>query len=330
MAPVWRRGAGHASISGSARRAPESDGSVLGRALLWASESRRLQRFVSKSKLSRPVVRRFVAGDRLDDAVAAIRELNARGIGGILDLLGEGVADPAGAEQATQEYARSIEAIVESGIDTTVSIKLTQLGMAFDEDQCLSHVKALAQATADAGTLLEIDMEQVEYVDATLRVFRALREEHEGVRLAIQSYLRRTQADLEAMADLKPRIRLVKGAYSEDPAVAFQSKAEIDAEYRRLAEWLFGKGQDPGIASHDGALIDHAQQTAERTGAGKQGFEYQFLYGVRRDLQDQLVREGYRVRVYVPFGAAWYHYLMRRMAEHPANLKFFLRAVVGR
>ena len=302
---------------------------MLGRVLLWASESARLQRFISRSRVSQPVVKRFVAGDRLEDALTAIRELNGLGIGGILDLLGEGVTDPAGAQAAADEYLTSIQRLPEEGLDTTISVKPTQLGLAFDLDACLAHLRRLAAAARDANTTLEIDIEQVEYVGDTVTLFRRLREDYDDVRLALQTYLRRTPEDLNAMADLKPKVRLVKGAYSEAPEVAFQTRREIDAEYRVLTDWLFDHGSDPGIATHDDRLIEHAKRAAERSGVGKAGFEFQMLYGIRRDLQEALVAEGYRVRVYVPFGSAWYPYLMRRMAERPANLRFFMRALVG-
>lgn len=302
---------------------------MLGRAMLWLADKPSVQSLVTQGRLARPVVERFVAGDTLEDAVRAIEELNAKGVGGILDLLGEGVSSSDDAEAAAGEYRESIQRIPQAGLDTTISIKLTQLGLAFEEETCVARVKALATACHEAGTTLEIDMEQSDFVDATLRVYRAVREEHQDVRLAMQSYLRRTHADLEAMRDLRPKVRLVKGAYAEPPELAFQRRREIDDEYRRLTEWLFAHGTDPGIATHDGALLEHAQATAERTGAGKKGFEVQMLYGVRRELQEQLARDGYRIRTYVPFGAAWYPYLMRRMAERPGNLAFVLRAMLG-
>jgi proline dehydrogenase len=302
---------------------------LLGRALLWAADKPRIERWVTEGKLTRKVVKRFVAGDTLEDAIKAIKDLNESGIGGILDLLGEGVSDPAGATEAAEQYRSSIRRIEETGIDTTVSLKPTQLGLAFDKDTCIEHFRALAVDAQRIGVRLEIDMEQIEYVSDTLDVHRAVRAGYEDVRLAIQAYLRRTASDLESLRDLKPKIRLVKGAYSEDEAVAYQRKKEIEQQYLRLTDWLFENGTDPGIATHDSKLIDHAREVAERTGAGKQGFEIQMLYGIRRDLQAKLADDGFRVRVYVPFGSAWYPYLMRRMAERPANLRFFLRALAS-
>jgi proline dehydrogenase len=301
---------------------------VFGKALLWASEKQRIQRFVTEGKLTREVVERFVAGDELEDAIRVIKELNTKGIGGILDLLGEGVTDPEGAQSAADEYMRSIKRIEETGIDTTVSVKLTQLGLAFDKGRCIDHLRLLAAEAQAVGTLVEIDMEQVEYVTDTIEVYRALRADFPQLRLAIQAYLRRTLADLESLKDIPPRIRLVKGAYSEPPEAAFQKAKEIDGQYRYLTDWLFAHGEDPGIATHDSDLILHAKDIAQQMQKPINCFEIQMLYGIRRDLQQQLADQGYRVRVYVPFGSAWYPYLMRRMAERPANLRFFLRAVV--
>lgn len=297
---------------------------------LWASEKPRIQRFVTEGKLTRSVVQRFVAGDRLTDAIEAIKQLNAKNIGGILDLLGEGVMDPAGAKAAFEEHLASIKEIETTGVDTTVSVKLTQLGLAFDQASCLDYIRTLATDAQAVGSSIEIDMEQSGYVSATLEVFKAVRREFPETRLAIQAYLRRTAVDLEDLAsEMPPRIRLVKGAYSEPPEDAFQKRSEIDAQFKYLTDWLFSKGSDPAIASHDGALIEHAKKAASRAGGGVKSFEIQMLYGIRRDLQEQLAEQGHRVNVYVPFGSAWYPYLMRRIAERPANLRFFLRAMAG-
>ena len=303
---------------------------VLGRMLLWASEKERIQRLVTEGRMTRNVVKRFVAGDNLEDAIEVIKDLNGRGIGGILDLLGEGVSDPTGAQAAADEYLASIKRIEETGVDTTVSVKLTQLGLAFDKGACIDHLRRLAAEAQAVGTYIEIDMEQSDYVRDTIDVYRLLDADFPDLRLAMQAYLRRTPVDLETMTALKPKIRLVKGAYAEADGVAFQKRAEIDAQYRFLIDWLFERGTDPGIATHDHRLIAHAQRTARAMNLEKDSFEIQMLYGIRRDLQERLAQEGHRVRVYVPFGSAWYPYLMRRMAERPANLRFFLRAVSGK
>lgn len=301
---------------------------LLSRALLWASEKPRVQKMITQGRLTRPVVARFVAGDDLEDAVHAIKELNSKNIGGILDLLGEGVTDPTGARAAADEYLGSIKRIEETGIDTTVSVKLTQLGLAFDKGACIDHLRRLAAEAHAIGTFVEIDMEQSEYVLDTIDVYRILHTDFPDLRLAMQAYLRRTPVDLETMVALKPKVRLVKGAYGEPDHVAFQKNSEIESQYRFLTTWLLEKGTDPAIATHDDKLIMHAKHTARALGLDKHALEVQLLYGIRRELQEQLARDGYRVRVYVPFGSAWYPYLMRRMAERPANLRFFLRALV--
>ena len=302
---------------------------MLGRTFLWAAEKPAIQRLVMHGDLARPIVDRFVAGNDVDDAVAVINQLNTRGIGGILDLLGEGVTDPSGVQAAADDYLAAIKRIQETGLDTLVSVKLTQLGLAFDKGACIDHLRRLAAEAQAAGTSVEVDMEQSDYVSDTLEVFRILQPDFPELRVAMQAYLRRSPLDLEAMRELRPRIRLVKGAYVEPFEIALQKRKEISAQYAFLTEWLFRNATDPGIATHDHKLIEHARRTAERTGAGLQGFEIQMLYGVRRDLQEQLARQGHRVRVYVPYGSAWYPYLARRIGERPANLRFFLRALAG-
>lgn len=301
---------------------------MVSRSLLWASERPSVERFVTGSRLTRPAVERFVAGYDLDDAVEAIRQLNSKGIEGILDLLGEGVSDAAGAESAAGDYLTAIKRIEETGVRTTVSVKLTQLGLGFDKGACIDHLRRLAAEAAAVQTSVEVDMEQSSFVADTLDVYRVLQPDYPDMRVAMQACLRRTPVDLETMSALKPRVRLVKGAYAEPEEVAFQNRKEVDRQYAFLVDWLFERGCDPAIASHDGKLLEHAKRAAASSGAGREGFEIQMLYGIRRELQEQLAREGHRVKVYVPFGSAWYPYLMRRLAERPANLLFFLRALV--
>lgn len=283
---------------------------------------------MTKSKLTEGIVNRFIAGDDLEDALAAIRVLNTKGIGGILDLLGEGVTDPEGAQSASDDYLRAIKRVEETGVDTTISVKPTQLGLSFDKGQCIDHLRRIAAEAAAIDMRVEIDVEQSQFVLDTLDVFRILQADYPDMRQAIQAYLRRTPVDLETFSGVKPRIRLVKGAYAEPDQIAFQKKSEIDNQFRFLIDWLFEKGTDPAIATHDSKLIDYARFAAVRTGADKKDFEIQMLYGVRTKLQEELVGHGYRVRTYVPYGSAWYPYLMRRIAERPANLLFFLRTLV--
>lgn len=301
---------------------------MLGNALLWAAEQPRVMRLITDSKLTRPVVDRFVAGDSLEDAIEAIKDLNAHGIGGILDFLGEGVSDGAAAQAAADDYLTAVNRIVATGLDTTVSVKLTQLGLAFDKGACIDHLRRLAAEAQAVEARVEIDMEQSEFVSDTIEIYKLLKVDFPELRLAMQVYMRRTPVDLQAMAGERPRVRLVKGAYAEPGSLALQKKDEIESQYEFLTDWLFDRGDDPAIATHDSRLIDHARAAADRTHTGKDGFEIQMLYGIRRELQRQLAAEGFRVRVYVPYGIAWYPYLMRRIAERPANIRFFLRAVL--
>jgi proline dehydrogenase len=295
--------------------------------MLWASQKPSVERFIRTRGLTRSVVERFVAGDDLDSAIETITQLNAKGIGGILDLLGEGVTDPAGADAAASDYLTAIKRIEEARIDTTVSVKPTQLGLAFDKGACIDHLRRLAAEATALRTAIEIDMEQSAYVPDTLDVYRVLQTDHPQLRVAMQAYLRRTPIDLETLATLKPKVRLVKGAYAEPEAQAFQGRREIDAQYAFLIDWLFSRGSDPAIATHDGKMLMHAKRAASAAGVNRDGWEIQMLFGVRRELQQRLADDGYRVRVYVPYGSAWYLYLVRRLAERPANLRFFLRAL---
>ncbi len=303
---------------------------MVNRLLVWAAGSPRLQRQVTENPLARRVVHRFVAGERLDDALAAAADLNAQGIGGILDLLGEGVSDLAGATHAVEEYEQAASAIASRGLDATISIKLSQLGQTVDHDACVANLNRILDRAHAANVPVEIDMEDSALTSDTLRLFRDAAPGHPQTRLAIQAALRRTPLDLEALAALKPRVRLVKGAYSEPIEVAHHGRNEIRAQFKFLTDWLFQYGADPAFGTHDGELIDFARAVAVRAGKGPNEFEIQFLYGIRRDLQQELVSGGYRVRVYIPYGSAWYPYLTRRMAERPANLLFFLRALAGK
>lgn len=298
--------------------------------MMSVSAHPRVEQLVTGGNLARPVVERFVAGLDLEDAIQAIKDLNSKGIGGILDLLGEGVEDAPGATEAANHYLTSVRRIEETGIDTTVSLKPSQLGVAFDKGMCIDHVRRLAAEAQAVGSSVEIDMEQSAFVSDTLDVYRLLQPDFPTLRIAMQAYLRRTPVDLERMSGLKPRVRLIKGAYAEPQTIALKKRGEIHAQYAFLTDWLFANGTDPGIATHDEKLIDHAAAAARRAGKGNNSFEIQMLYGIRRDLQESLAGEGFRVRCYVPFGSAWYPYLMRRIAERPANLRFFLRALAGR
>jgi proline dehydrogenase len=303
---------------------------MVNRLLVWAGENSRLERVANTNSLAAKMVHRYVAGPGLDDGVAAAIELNGHGIRGILDLLGEAVTDLSGASQATEQYLKAVETIADRGIDSTVSLKLTQLGLLIDRKACVANLATVLDRGRDVGVGVEVDMEQSDVVGDTIEVFREAAATHPDTRLAMQACLRRTPEDLDSLEALRPRVRLVKGAYAEPIDRALRSKKEITAAYQRLSEWLLKHGTLPAFGTHDDACIDFAMKAANRLGLGQRDYEIQLLYGIRRDLQHDLAEKGYRVGVYIPFGSAWYPYLMRRMAERPANLLFFLRAAVGR
>ena len=303
---------------------------MVNRVLMWAAANPGLQRQVTENPVARRAAHRFVAGEGLEEALEAAAALNSRGIGSILDLLGEGVEDLSGAAQAVAEYEGATQAIAAQGLDSTISIKLSQLGQTVDRDACVANLGRILDGAKAVGVPVEIDMEDSSLVPDTLDLFREAATAHPQTRLAIQAMLRRTPLDLETLAPLKPRVRLVKGAYAEPVELAQGGKNEIRAQFKFLTDWLFRHGSDPAFGTHDDELIAYARTAAVEAGKGPKEFEFQFLYGIRRDLQRELVANGHRVRVYVPFGSAWYPYLTRRMAERPANLLFFLRALAGR
>ena len=286
------------------------------------------RRIAAGTKAGRLLASRFVAGETLDDAMDAARELNRGRISSMLDHLGENVETTAQATQAANAYIRAIERIRdEPTLDAAISIKLTQLGLDFSEDLCLAHVNRILEAADAVGATVMIDMEAHGYVDATLEVFRKAHAEHPRVGLCLQAYLHRTAGDV---FDLPAgvRIRLVKGAYLEPPDVAISGKDEVDEAFGRLFATLLGRGHPVDVATHDPRLIEGVKRTVESGGAAWSRVEFQMLYGIRRDLQNELARDGYAVRVYIPYGTEWYPYLTRRLAERPANLWFFLSNLV--
>ncbi len=303
---------------------------VLRAALLWLSEQRGIFSFIRGNRLARRFAARFVAGETVEAAVAALAELNAAGISASLDLLGESVTSAAEAGAARDTYRETLDRIRQTGAASNVSVKLTQMGLDLDERLCVENMRAIIAKARSYGSFVRIDMEQSAYTDTTLRLFRRTFHPEFGstVGVVLQSYLRRTQQDLEEMIALGARVRLCKGAYKEPPDVAFPDKRDVDANYVRCMERLLERGNYPGIATHDTKIIAHAKDFARRGGVAPQRFEFQMLYGVRRDLQQGLRRAGYNVRVYVPFGSHWYPYLMRRLAERPANIAFLLGNVV--
>ena len=294
---------------------------------LALSHRRSLQRFALRNPVLRRAALRFVAGERLEDAVAVIRRLNRAGLLATLDFLGEHTATRDGAAAGAESYLVILDELRRSGVDSNLSLKLSQLGLDVDEALCEA---LLRRVLAGAGTMfVRIDMESSQYTDRTLRLVEGLWAGGiRGVGVVIQSYLRRSEADVERMIALGIRVRLVKGAYAEPPSVAFPRKQDVDLNFERLAERLLRRGTYPAIATHDERLIDAAKHAAAAGGIAPDRFEFQMLYGIRRDLQARLRREGYGVRVYVPFGEEWYPYFMRRLAERPANVIFVLRSVL--
>lgn len=301
---------------------------MLRASLLWLSEQPRVFRFVRRNGLARRLASRFVAGETVESAVAALRELNAAGLSASLDLLGESVQRADEARRARDTYLETLDRIHAARADANVSVKLTQMGLDIDEALCVANLRAiLAQAH---GSFVRIDMEQSSYAEKTLQLFTGTLHPEFGnaVGVVLQSYLRRTARDVDAMIALGARVRLCKGAYQEPPDVAFPAKRDVDANYVACMERLLERGRFPGIATHDQRIIAHAKAFTRAQGVPPARFEFQMLYGVRRDLQHALRREGYNVRVYVPFGTHWYPYLMRRVAERPANLAFIVGNVL--
>jgi len=291
---------------------------------LWLSEQPRIFRFVRKNRLARKLASRFVAGETIDEAMATVRGLNASNLSASLDLLGESVLHAEEAQRACQIYLELLERIHSAGANANVSVKLTQMGLDIDEHLCVNNMRAIIGKAKQYESFVRIDMEQSSYTAKTLQLFTDVLYPAFGnaVGVVLQSYLRRTAADVEAMITLGARVRLCKGAYQEPDDVAFPKKSDVDANYITCMERLLERGNYPGIATHDLKIIDHAKAFTKTRGISPARFEFQMLYGVRRDLQYKLRREAYNMRVYVPFGTHWYPYLMRRLAERPANIAF--------
>lgn len=301
---------------------------VLRAAILRAADDRHVQRVMRRYGM-RLGAARFVAGETLDECVAALHRLAARGLHANTTLLGESVRDRAEAEAVAREYGRVLERLHADELPCNVALKLTHLGLELDEELAYKNVERVVEVAERLGSFVRIDMEQSSLVDATLRVYRRLREAgHDRVGTVLQSYLYRTERDLEALLPLAPNLRFVKGAYLEPPDVAYPAKADVDAAYARLVETALRGGVYAAIATHDEALIERCLAVAVDVGVGREWFELQMLYGVRPALQLDLVRRGYKVLVATPYGPEWYPYLMRRLAERPANLAFLARNLV--
>jgi len=297
---------------------------MLRSALLYLSDQQQIFKFVRNNRVAKSFANRFVAGETVDTALAAVTRLNARGITASLDLLGESVHNEAEARAAGEAYISMLDRIHKQKADANVSVKLTAMGLDISEDLCVANMQKILQRARDCASFVRIDMESSEYTQRTLDLFeqRLYPAYRENVGIVLQSYLYRTFADVERAISMKARVRLCKGAYKEPETVAFPDKKDVDANYVRCMHELMLKGNYPGIATHDEAIIREAKRFAKANDVAPDRYEFQMLYGVRRDLQDRLVREGYRMRVYVPFGTQWYPYLMRRLAERPANVAF--------
>jgi len=296
-------------------------------ALLYLSNQEGLKEFATRFRLFKKLTTRFIAGENIEEAVNAIREVNARGCSASFDHLNESVTSIAEIEAEVREYLEVLARIDETGIDSNVSIKLTQFGLEIDPELAYRNARRVVEDAARRGNFVRIDMEASNVTQPTLDVFKRLRAEFglNDVGIVLQSYLYRTMDDARALLQIPARIRICKGAYNEPPEVAYPDKKDVDHNYVRVMQLLLGSGVYHGIATHDPKMIDATINFAQKEGIGKEAFEFQMLYGIRRDLQEQLARDGYRMRVYVPYGKHWYPYFMRRLAERPANVWFVLK-----
>jgi proline dehydrogenase len=301
------------------------------RTLLGIAGSTAIEQFL-RTRGMRLGVGRFVAGDSLDDALARTRELEAAGMLVILDLLGEFVAEPAGVEVMVREIEAGLAGLAGASGAPAMSVKPTQLGLGIDYEMALANARRIARYAQAAGAEICLDMESHQFVDGTLRLYRAMNDEgFVNVGTVLQSYLRRSEADLESLLGLEPRptLRIVKGAYREPPEVAFQDKSRVDKQFERMVRRLIEAGGKANIATHDERLLRALGAFLASRSSGADSYEFQFLYGVKPALQRSLLREGHPVRIYVPYGRDWYGYFSRRLAERPANLLFVLRGMFG-
>ena len=302
--------------------------SFFSRLVLGLAQAGPVRKLITTTRPGMALARRFVAGDTLDQAVEVSQMLNGAGFQVSLDLLGEEVSDVATASAATEEYLACLDRIRVDGLDANISVKPTQLGLAIDERVAFANVSRLAVEAAAVGTSVTVDMEDSRYTEATVRMYERAQAEHGNLGIALQSCLRRTPADLDRLIPLGGHIRLCKGAYVEPEAVALQARTEIDRAYAdQLHKLMAAAGVKPAIATHDQTLSDLGASLAASRSAP---FEFQMLYGVRNDMQRQILSNGHPLRIYLPFGSEWYPYLTRRLAERPANLWFFIRAMFGR
>jgi len=295
------------------------------------SNSAVLKRLASTYGMRSPggFARRFIAGETIEEAIDAARSIQAQGLLLTLDYLGESVRTLEEADAATREYARLLEVILVSGIERNVSLKLTQLGAGVDRATCVDNLRRILEPARKHGFFVRIDMENSPWTQLTLDIFETLwQQEYRNIGIALQAALYRTERDVTRINELGARVRLVKGAYKEPPTAAYQHKADVDAAFIRLMRMLLDSGTYPAFGTHDPALLETTEKYAAKRGIAKDRFEFQMLYGIRRDLQASLVKRGYRMRVYVPFGREWFPYFMRRLGERPANLGFVIRGIL--
>ena len=292
------------------------------------AQSRTLKTIASRYGMRKPssFARRFIAGERTEGAIAAARTVEARGLLTTLDHLGENVGNLAEADAATREYVDIVDAMLAGGISRNISLKLTALGLDVDKASAIDNLRKILERAEPQGFFVRLDMESSHYTEITLEIFETLwQQRYRGIGVVLQAALRRSEDDLQRVIDLGARVRLVKGAYTEPRAIAYRKKPDVDAAFERMMRALLARGHYPAIATHDEAMIDRTRAVAADYGVAPERFEFQMLYGVRRDLQAALVRAGYQVRVYIPFGRQWFPYFMRRLGERPANLGFVIR-----
>jgi proline dehydrogenase len=298
--------------------------------LLYLAQNTTLRDFVTRNRATRAVSRRFVAGEALDSAIEATRTLNLRGMHVSLDHLGENVSDAKEAASAAQDYITILDRIKQTGVDANISIKLTALGLDISQEACEQNTYRILEYAQQFPIFVRIDMEGSAYTERTVDITLRMHKQFEHVGTVIQSCLYRSKKDIEQLIAQGVRVRLVKGAYKEPKTVAFQQKSEVDHNFVRLMTMLLLRGNYPAIATHDEAIINATCKFARDNGISKSAFEFQMLYGIRRDLQEKLLSQGYNVRIYVPYGSQWYPYLVRRLAERPANLLFVLSNAIRR
>ncbi len=293
------------------------------------ADSRRFTDWISRRGMRWGFARRFIAGEALDEAMPAVQELRDRGMKVTLDFLGESVHDEAATRQATTVYCEILDELHRRDNIASISLKPTQVGLSIDDDLARENIGKIASRAAELGNFVRVDMEDSSTTESTIRVYKSLRPEHSNLGAVVQSYLHRTEQDVREINAIGGQLRLCKGAYDEPAEVAFQDKADVDANYLKCAELLLQDGNYPAFATHDHRIVDHIVRYVERHEIPRDAFEFQMLYGVRRDFQQQIVDRGYRLRIYVPFGTEWCPYFMRRIAERPANAWFVVRALLG-